>query len=217
MQTLNLSELLATLGRTSFQAGVLVLLVLFAQWLFRKQLTPRWRCALWFVVVARLLLPVSLTSATSVFNLLPSAASRVEVLSTMQELGRAQVELEPLPELLQPEPPATMVSQTDGLGGIVPEGYEATNVTSPSRPVDVNVQRSAPARTGSVFRHLAWPWFLFALWFGGAALLATHVIATSRRLARRFVQAPLLEDPAVLAVLEDCRRRPGGAETLACG
>jgi beta-lactamase regulating signal transducer with metallopeptidase domain len=32
---------------------VLVLLVLAVQCLFRRQLTPRWRCALWAVVLVR--------------------------------------------------------------------------------------------------------------------------------------------------------------------
>jgi len=32
--------------RTSFQASIVVALVLVAQWLFRKKLSPRWRYAL---------------------------------------------------------------------------------------------------------------------------------------------------------------------------
>ena len=58
-----------TLARLSAQAGVLVLLVLLVQWVFRRQLTPHWRCALWLVVMVRLVLPVSTASRTSLFNL----------------------------------------------------------------------------------------------------------------------------------------------------
>src|SRR5689334_2644046 len=60
------------LGRTSIQAGVLVLAVGIAQWLFRKRLGPNWRCALWLLIVARLLLPVSWGSVASIFNLIPA-------------------------------------------------------------------------------------------------------------------------------------------------
>src|SRR5688572_25453507 len=63
---------LETLARTSCQAGVLVVIILAAQWIFRRQLTPGLRCALWMLVMARLLLPVSLPTGFSIFNLLPS-------------------------------------------------------------------------------------------------------------------------------------------------
>src|ERR1700690_422054 len=70
MEAMNAVNFLLTLGRVSAQAGVLVLVVLLAQWVFRRQLTPRWRCALWLLVAVRLILPFSLSSTTSVFNLL---------------------------------------------------------------------------------------------------------------------------------------------------
>src|SRR5688500_11974990 len=63
---------LEALVRLSAQAGALVVLVLLVQWLFRKQLTPRWRCALWFLVIARLVLPLAPGSAASVFTLVPA-------------------------------------------------------------------------------------------------------------------------------------------------
>ena len=46
MEPTALSHFLELLGRNSGEAGILVVLVLATQWLFRRQLTPRWRCAL---------------------------------------------------------------------------------------------------------------------------------------------------------------------------
>jgi bla regulator protein BlaR1 len=54
--------------RASWQASVLILLVLLAQLLLRKHLAPRWRHALWFLVLVRLALPVSIESRLSLFN-----------------------------------------------------------------------------------------------------------------------------------------------------
>src|ERR1700761_5909079 len=71
METTSVNTFLFALARSSIEAGILVVLVLVTQWVFQKQLTPRWRCALWLVVVARLLLVFSFSSATSIFNLLP--------------------------------------------------------------------------------------------------------------------------------------------------
>ena len=57
----------------SWQAGVLVLCVLLLQWLFRRQLTNRWRFALWWIVLARLVLPFGPESELSLFNYFRSA------------------------------------------------------------------------------------------------------------------------------------------------
>ncbi|MBM3880682.1 MAG: hypothetical protein FJ387_13365 [Verrucomicrobia bacterium] len=62
------------LWRASWQAGVLVLIVLLVQRLFRQQLAPAWRHALWMVVVARLCLPLAPSSAFSIFGLMPPEA-----------------------------------------------------------------------------------------------------------------------------------------------
>ena len=66
----SIDGLLAALAHSSAAAGVLVLLVLALQALFRPLLSPRWQCALWLIVIARLL-PFSLSSDASLFNLLP--------------------------------------------------------------------------------------------------------------------------------------------------
>src|ERR1700722_18037231 len=56
------------LFRASWQASILIGLVLLAQWLFHKQLTPRWRYSLWLLVVIRLAMPFSAESGLSIFN-----------------------------------------------------------------------------------------------------------------------------------------------------
>ena len=66
---------LAWLGRASWQASVLILLVLLAQWLFQRQLVPRWRHALWLLVVLRLALPWAPESRVSLFNWFQSPGS----------------------------------------------------------------------------------------------------------------------------------------------
>ena len=71
----DLGKLLNWLLNHSLQAGVLVLLVLAVQWIFRRQLTHRWRFALWWIVLVRLLLP---------FNP-QSAAQRVQLFSTARQ------------------------------------------------------------------------------------------------------------------------------------
>ena len=54
--------------KASWQSTVLILLVLAAQWIFGAQLKPRWRYALWLLVLVRLALPWTIPSPASVFN-----------------------------------------------------------------------------------------------------------------------------------------------------
>ena len=72
----------AWLVRTSWQALVLVAIVATVQVVLGKLLEPRWRYALWMLVVVRLLMPVVPASSWSVFNTaiprVPLAASRID-------------------------------------------------------------------------------------------------------------------------------------------
>lgn len=59
------------LWRSSWQAAVLAMLVLAAQWILRSRLSARWRYNLWLLVLLRLVVPVTPASPWSVFNLAP--------------------------------------------------------------------------------------------------------------------------------------------------
>jgi bla regulator protein blaR1 len=65
-------DLLTTLGLNSLHASVLVLLVLAIRAVLGDALAPRWRCALWLLVIVRLAWPFHLPSPVSIFNLVPT-------------------------------------------------------------------------------------------------------------------------------------------------
>jgi beta-lactamase regulating signal transducer with metallopeptidase domain len=78
---------LPSLLKASWQAAVLILLVLAVQWAFGRRLSPRWRYGLWLLVVVRLALPWTIPSSVSVFNLLslPKASAAVATLRAKAE------------------------------------------------------------------------------------------------------------------------------------
>ncbi len=78
---------LPSLLKASWQAAVLILLVLAVQWAFGRRLSPRWRYGLWLLVVARLALPWTIPSSVSVFNWLsfPNAPAAVAGLKANSE------------------------------------------------------------------------------------------------------------------------------------
>ncbi|HZL43235.1 MAG TPA: M56 family metallopeptidase [Verrucomicrobiae bacterium] len=61
---------LPTLLKVSAQASVLIVLVLAVQWSCRRFLRPGWLCALWLLVLLRLVLPWGISSPLSIFNFL---------------------------------------------------------------------------------------------------------------------------------------------------
>ncbi len=66
---------LPVLLRMSGEASVLIVLVLAAQWLCGEKLRPRWRHALWLLVLLRLALPWTIPSPLSLFNVLSAPAA----------------------------------------------------------------------------------------------------------------------------------------------
>lgn len=213
METLTLNALLAGFGRMSLEAGVLVVLVLLAQGLFRRQLTPRWRCALWLLVVARLLLPVSFTSAASLFNLLPAwtnhaAARSAPVIvavaaSPVATAAPAQVAATTAPT----RPPPSQTVQVHGNAEADP-AFPSSAVSQPPQPPRAD---AGPAARPSA---ISWVAVLFGAWLAGALALAAHVGFTSVRLARRIAKLAPIHDPAVRAVLDECRGLVGVATPL---
>ncbi len=92
---------LAWAGKTSLEATALIALVVVIQLVFRRSLPPRWRYALWLLVLLRLALPAAPASPWSVFNLesrfAQRRAGRVEIVSAaVPQLPPMAVETRPM-------------------------------------------------------------------------------------------------------------------------
>ncbi len=82
---------LPLLLRASWQAGVIILLVLAVQWVLCRRLNPRWRCGLWLLVVVRLALPWTIPSGVSLFNYLRFSAPSETVVNLQESPSLAPV------------------------------------------------------------------------------------------------------------------------------
>lgn len=209
MEAGNLSVWLHGLGKTSLQAAVLVVAILVIQAVFRKQLSPRWRAGLWLLVAGRLLLPVSFSSAASLFNLLPgwptpvpnSATATVKPQAT--ELVAPRPEVFPIAGFFPPHPaprptPAIPQDATLAKTELEPSSPAAGTASAPSTASAA----VAPARPKLSLHQL-----LLAVWLGGVVILFGYLGVTSVRLTRRFAGLQPTEDPTVLAILDECRTR----------
>ena len=74
----NLEQVFGWLLAASWQASVLAVFVLLIQRLLGSRLNPRWRYALWLLVLLRLVLPVLPESALSIFQFAPPRSAALE-------------------------------------------------------------------------------------------------------------------------------------------
>ena len=211
------SGFLEWVWKSSWQGSILVLILLGIQWVWRDRLAPRWRHALWLLVVARLALPVSFQSKWSLFNWLhagPSHSTRVAVVPRPIEASLAA----PVASGLAREEPAGASGSEPA--ALVPKGPD--HAGSPSGPAAGSSRVEAPggvsARVVSTpgpighpraDRRVPWrqPWP--AWWLVGALVLLGRLLWEYQRLAGAVRRARVLDSPALLAVLAECRGRMG--------
>jgi beta-lactamase regulating signal transducer with metallopeptidase domain len=209
---LDTSGFLAALGRVSAQAGVLVVLVLLTQRVFRKQLTARWRCALWMLVIVRLLLPVSFASVVSVFNLAPHLAPH------WTTPRPAPVTSASASAPVVSDPPRNVESPPAGVTPVRSDSKPALHDVSANGNVIANNNHSPataqePVRVERV-RSISWPWVGFAVWLAGVLALSVYVLLGSIRISRHIARLKPLTDASVLNVLDECRERLDVRATL---
>ncbi len=183
---MNSQKFLTDLGLLSAQAGAVVLLILAAQWTFRRQLAPRWRCALWLVLVVRLLVPFSTSSAISIFNLLAVAETKAAA-----AVGHANV------------------TRVTGPAEQAPGARFAPLASSPAdQPSSTLAPSSAGRGEGTSLRPgQTWPRVLLGIWLAGVTVLLVRLLMMSRRFARRLAGASPVTDAQVLSLLTICRAR----------
>src|SRR4051812_21771574 len=95
---------LAWLLRTTWEASLVALLVLLAQWLLRGKVSARWRYNLWLLVVARLLLPAVPGAQYSPFNLVQVPRTRVLQATPAARVAPEVTPAAPLPATPVPGP-----------------------------------------------------------------------------------------------------------------
>lgn len=187
------------LWRASWQTSILAIVVLLAQRFFRRQLTAQWRYNLWLLVVIRFLLPSSIESATSIFNLAQTERSNLWLMPAPTESHAAEN--------------SSSTGQASTAKPSIPAGRDF-------KPTPSAASSTSVAETGlevaSFGRRWHWEWtqILGAIWFGGAFLLALHVGWSALKFARRLRFSNPIEDPAMLKILEQCKSEIGTTRSI---
>ena len=172
--------------QASWQASFLVLLILLVQWVFRARMSAAWRFGLWWLLVVRLVLPVSPPSPFSLFNVTGN---------------RAEVSVERIIRL-----PGSSVPQIATPTGTL---VGAGNVTSPRTTVD----ESAPSGDLSARQTASQPkknfpikFVLLAVWLLGGLVLGLRLTWRNLRFSRLLRRFAEIDDLGVNGVLSECKR-----------
>ena len=207
-----LEEAVNWLLNHSLQAGVLVLLVMLVQWVFRRQLTSRWRFALWWIVLVRLLLPFSPASAMSVFNFyqptvrLEGSRHGVPVQSTASgNLNSVQITPAPLSpaESELPQVQRGLEASRASIKQDLSEQKQTAASLSVPGPNNVPVHSKSLSLDDVLIPGLA------ALWLVGVLVLAGVVATQLMRFSRKVARASAPAAPCLQTLFDECQREFG--------
>lgn len=195
------SEVFESVCRVSWQAAILVVLIVLAQRLLRNRLTPAWRHALWGLLVVRLVLLWSPHAPWSVFNAEQALREQLpRIVQVLQREGAGVAGLTAGPVFDR------AVTSGEWAGG-TSEGPSKNSFGTPSpmeRPV-----LSAPTALSGIVEQLPW------IWLAGALLLLAAMVYQGQRMALRVGRCRLVTDSAVLDLFEGCKERTGVSAWLA--
>ncbi len=183
------------LFRASWQASVLIGIVLLVQWLFRKQLTPRWRYILWLLVVVRLAMPFSTESGLSIFNFVKAGWVPEK------------------PKVVAADAPAKTNAANNNL--VSSHSTDATRHLTGNGDATFANQPETTAtggQGGSIwigFVKRFWMPAMIGVWLTGMLALPLYLIIPTVRLARKIRRQRSMTNPVVLSLLEDCKQLMG--------
>lgn len=175
----------------TWQASVIVVMILLVQFFLRKRLSPAWRYGLWMLLVARLLMPGTPSSAISVFNVakwpqprpLPVAAA---ALPSAPISPAAPIESHAALQIAAPAQPLAIA--------------ETAIIAPPSTPAGVTETREIAVPVVSA-RPLNWERLAFGVWLAGVLLLMLRFFWVDIRFRRRLAHHVPMSDGSVMRLL----------------
>jgi beta-lactamase regulating signal transducer with metallopeptidase domain/outer membrane lipoprotein-sorting protein len=183
--------------QTTWQAAVLAGLILLAQLLLRNRLSPAWRHGLWFLLLARLLMPIAPSSAVSVFNLAKWPRPRAAAVS---------------PAVVRATPPVPVASAQPEVpqlqpAGAPPQTHAVFRPSLAAPAATVTAIDAAPAPRAA--KQTDWMALAASAWLAGALVLTLRFVWSNHRFGRRLAGYKPVSDDAVMGLVGECAAAMG--------
>ncbi len=210
------------LVKSTLQASVVICIVLAVKILLAKKLTPRWHYILWMLVIVKMVMPVSMQSSFSIFNLIPNqntAGTHIEI-TKEQDVANSVTKKDSLDEQTSqtsPLPAQNESSLTDSGESFndisqpviaqtaAPVNAAEPKITTANENKPVIIENNDDEKLKSVFDLTNVNKILSVSWLAGMLLLGIYVFVSNYKLWRIIhVQRPVT-DSKILDLLEDCK------------
>ncbi len=162
----------------SLMGTVLIMLLLGMKLFLRNRLSAKWHYMIWFLVILRLALPITVEHELSLYNLLKPVMSKIEITETHMWSSPTKHDTIPVPEGNDPIPSiknGADKSQNPGTDNSL-EGEKKLQM------MDI----------------------LALVWLLGAGIMAALTLLFNIRFYRKMVYSVPCQDPLSLKVLSDC-------------
>lgn len=195
------TEFLGWLLRASWQASILVVVVLTVQWIFRQRLSARWRHALWLLVLLRLFLPSTPSSPISLYNFARMDAPSVR---STPPVAAPRILPSPVPSFAPPAKPSITRQEPVVLRQEVASAVATTRMKS-GKPAPATAIPPQPVSMPNWRDDL--PKLCALVWLTGACLIAGRMLVQNVLFLRRLRLATAVTAPEILSIFECCRRQ----------
>lgn len=202
-------QILTWLGSTSARVSIFILLFLPLMYVTRNKLKARFQYLLWCFVFVSLLLPWTIQSPISIYNLSDSLpldnlthAFKISLDTSDSTYSRLSPDTNYPPASVEEQGTSVISDSSEPALGMNSNALSAdagSNLSISTVPLDDTALRSASFL----------PPFLFFLWLGGMMILIFSTIRTNRRFVQRLQGRPVTE-PRIIAAYEQAR------QTLCC-
>jgi uncharacterized protein (TIGR03435 family) len=188
-----LTEVFKWIVQISIYAVVIVVIIAAVQKLGRHRLTARWSYVLWMVLLVRMVLPVSIQSDWSAWNLMPRITSGFNTALSTSEKGDANT---------------VHGDRNNNLSGIAPGSILSTASDDAVMPATSDTGEGTVNKNGfmtdPVFQKV---WRLTSgIWLAGVLILMAFIIVRSLRLWFSIRKLRTVTEQWLLELFEDCRQ-----------
>ncbi len=180
---------------STLMASAVALVVLAVQKLFQSRLTARIQHVLWLIVLLRLIVPDFPNSPVSMFHVLQSVTDIKKAASVIFPFDDASSPKEFTQNSQEKKIPTKNDTTT----------AEKNHLLSTAVPLD-DVPKSEPLTAERY--SLGWQ-IIATVWLAGALTIVAYLLQFMWKLNRRASTFTLVDDPHILSVLDDCRKKFG--------